>query len=748
MPPDLRPQRLVLCAAPEDGALRAALDDHLSALERDDRVTVFHDGKVGPGEDRDAVVAREIAAADLIVLLISASFLASDACFTREIEPAIARHRRGEALVVLVLVRPVDWKSEAFEDLPCLPANLLAVTMWNNVDMALRTVEQGLRRALEARALGRPFVAEEEPDPPPLPAAPSTAEERALDAAIPARVTVGELTEVLAMVVTPRSGGLRALIELSPEAFTSDPSDVKSTRFELEFPRDAEGRPRPASITVALESIHFDPPKVEKKLLVSPRKDSTVCTLLVTPRREGHLSLQMELRSNDDVLWSQRLQTFGGHPAAAPAEARAFVVTRLPLSTESTWIKRTDIGHALPAPPPRPPDFTGGWGPPPDVGWGPPPGGGPGFPPPGGGPGFPPPGGGLGPPPGGSGSPSGGWPPISAETTKAPPLGPGPPPPGWPNEITQSGLPHETTPKSRPPTPKMGPSLLRRALVLLALLALLAALGAGIAYTWFHHRSPPAPASEELFPGVHYQRSLRTSPRPALLHVITIDLDRPGLRFLVTPGDPTRELPLDARTTSDFLAEFHAQIAINGDFFSPWYSNNPVSFYPHRGDPVKVDGPSISRGVRYGTDKEGMITLRFSRDARPSFTLPLDQADNAISGERLVAAGKPDIDSYHDVNGRQPRSAVGIDREEKHLFLFVIDGRQPSYSEGINLPDLAALAIETGAYNAMNLDGGGSSALVVEGPGGEPRQLNCPIHTRIPHRERFVGNHLGIFVSR
>jgi hypothetical protein len=244
---------------------------------------------------------------------------------------------------------------------------------------------------------------------------------------------------------------------------------------------------------------------------------------------------------------------------------------------------------------------------------------------------------------------------------------------------------------------------------------------------------------------VRYVRSLRTDPRPAVVHVVTVDLDTPGLGFLVTPGDPSKELPLAARTTSDFLEEFHLQVAVNGDFFDPWYSHHPLSFFPHRGDSVRVSGPAISNGVRYSTGNEKLQTLRFSRAQRPSFTLPLDEAYNAVSGERLVSDGAPDIDSFHDVNGRQPRTAVGLDREEKHLFLFVVDGRQPSYSEGMSLPDLAALVIEAGAFTAINLDGGGSSALVVEGKKGEPENLGSSIHTRIPHRERPVANHLGIF---
>jgi exopolysaccharide biosynthesis protein len=77
-----------------------------------------------------------------------------------------------------------------------------------------------------------------------------------------------------------------------------------------------------------------------------------------------------------------------------------------------------------------------------------------------------------------------------------------------------------------------------------------------------------------------------------------------------------------------------------------------------------------------------------------------------------------------------------------------VDGRQPFYSEGITLKELADLMISLGAQNAMNLDGGGSSTMVVEGEDGRPRILNSPIDNYIPGRERPVANHLGIFVNK
>jgi exopolysaccharide biosynthesis protein len=95
----------------------------------------------------------------------------------------------------------------------------------------------------------------------------------------------------------------------------------------------------------------------------------------------------------------------------------------------------------------------------------------------------------------------------------------------------------------------------------------------------------------------------------------------------------------------------------------------------------------------------------------------------------------------------EPRTAIGINRNGRFLYLVVVDGRQPFYSAGATFRDLAELLIDQGAYAAMSLDGGGSSTMVVEGEDGQPKILNSPIDSYLPGRERPVGNHLGISVK-
>lgn len=267
-------------------------------------------------------------------------------------------------------------------------------------------------------------------------------------------------------------------------------------------------------------------------------------------------------------------------------------------------------------------------------------------------------------------------------------------------------------------------------------------------------RPAPQPLERQLFQGITYRRQVTSSPRPMVIHLLVVDLQTPGIQFLVTPADTQAERPLQARTTSRFLDEFNLQAAINGDGFTPWYANHPLSYYPHPGDPVAPIGFAASRGEIYAKDTDREPTLYISRTNRASFRTPTGRIYNAISGNlMLVEAGSPaalpvlEDGSPVDSSAPNPRTAIGLDKSGRRLILMVVDGRQPGYSQGATLEELVQLLIGAGAHNAMNLDGGGSSTLAVQDENGRPRLLNVPIHTGLPGWERPVGNHLGIFAE-
>jgi hypothetical protein len=290
-------------------------------------------------------------------------------------------------------------------------------------------------------------------------------------------------------------------------------------------------------------------------------------------------------------------------------------------------------------------------------------------------------------------------------------------------------------------------------LILFSLLIFVAvvALLVGGFFFWRDHRPQPPNTRAELFDGITYIRAVRQQPRPLVIHVVQIDLDTPGLSFLVTPSDPVDGHEVRAQTTSHFLVTHDLQLAINGDFFWPWWYYTLFDYYPHDNDPTDVNGFAASQGQTYSAEEadDPRPTLFLSQDNRAGIDQPIGAVYNAISGLPLIVEDghisdqiKPD--EYYA--GVHPRSAVGLDRAKRMLLLFVVDGRQPNYSEGVTLPELAQIAIEYGADEAFNLDGGGSSTLVIEDQSGKPQVLNSPIHMSVPGTERPVGNHLGVWV--
>jgi Phosphodiester glycosidase len=285
----------------------------------------------------------------------------------------------------------------------------------------------------------------------------------------------------------------------------------------------------------------------------------------------------------------------------------------------------------------------------------------------------------------------------------------------------------------------------------LAIILAVIALVVGGYLVWYGHRPLPGDTRQALFEGVMYIREVRSQPRPLVISVVTVDLDAPGIGFLVTPGQPVKDHQLTARTTSQFLTEFGLQIAINGDFFSPFSSNSPFDYYPHTGDPVDVFGFASSNGTVYSTGRSDWSTLYISKDNKVQLNAPIGEVYNAISGNIIfVEHGKISneqlFEAYH--LEPHPRTAVALTADARTMIIVVVDGRQPNYSEGITIPELAEVMMKYGADAALNLDGGGSSALIIQGASGQPIQLNSPIDNRFPGRERAVGNHLGIYARR
>jgi hypothetical protein len=250
---------------------------------------------------------------------------------------------------------------------------------------------------------------------------------------------------------------------------------------------------------------------------------------------------------------------------------------------------------------------------------------------------------------------------------------------------------------------------------------------------------------QTLFQGITYQREVYDQPRLNVIHHITVDLTAPGLDFVVRPGTPGEPQPL--QFTSAFLAEYDLQLAINANFFSrPEEGDGLFDSLYLPGQPGIARGLVIAEGVTYATEPTYFPGLYFTAENAISFEYPPAEPWNAISGNHmLVRYGERAVHPVtNERGGIHPRTAIGIDSTSTILTIVIVDGRQPGYSEGLSMWELSDLLIEYGAEYALNLDGGGSSTLVVQGPDGSPQVFNSPIGNRIPGWERPVAVHLGL----
>ena len=279
--------------------------------------------------------------------------------------------------------------------------------------------------------------------------------------------------------------------------------------------------------------------------------------------------------------------------------------------------------------------------------------------------------------------------------------------------------------------------------MLLALGLLLAGLAAYLLYV--RGRPAPVPLKHSYYDGaITYYRRVYYLPHLVVAHVLKVDTKARGLRLLVTPPDNGDGPPLNARTTSQFLSEFGMQFAVNGDGFSPWWSRGPLDYYPHEGDPVTPNGFAASNRKIYAEGGEPVLyigprnTLSFRKPGR---------VYHAIAGDRYLLLGGELVVGLDD-SDREPRTAVGFNKNGRWLYLVVVDGRQPFYSAGATFLELARILKAHGAYYGMSLDGGGSSTMVMAGSDSEPVALNSPVDQHLPGRERPVANHIGISFIR
>ena len=145
----MKPFNLFYSYAHKDEVLRDELETHLKLLERQGYIAPWHDRRIVAGEKWSEEIDNNLKNADIILLLISADFIASDYCYETELDLAMQRHKAGEARVIPIILRETEgWNNAPFGKLQALPKDARPIKLWKDHDSAWADVAKGIRTAI------------------------------------------------------------------------------------------------------------------------------------------------------------------------------------------------------------------------------------------------------------------------------------------------------------------------------------------------------------------------------------------------------------------------------------------------------------------------------------------------------------------------------------------------------------------------------------------------------------------------
>jgi hypothetical protein len=147
------PVQLFYSYCHSDEAYRRTLETHLALLKRRRIIESWNDRDIQASEEWRVEISQHLDGAKIILLLISADFLASDYCYDIEMQRAMQRHNAGEASVIPIILRACDWDKAPFSKLQALPTDAKPVNSWADRDEAFTIIARRIRELIERRYL-------------------------------------------------------------------------------------------------------------------------------------------------------------------------------------------------------------------------------------------------------------------------------------------------------------------------------------------------------------------------------------------------------------------------------------------------------------------------------------------------------------------------------------------------------------------------------------------------------------------
>ncbi|MBN1570562.1 MAG: phosphodiester glycosidase family protein [Acidobacteria bacterium] len=232
----------------------------------------------------------------------------------------------------------------------------------------------------------------------------------------------------------------------------------------------------------------------------------------------------------------------------------------------------------------------------------------------------------------------------------------------------------------------------------------------------------------------------RTTPRPLRIYYLKIALNTPDLEVITLAGeDPDGEGPAESQLAQpmNMFRKFQALAAVNANAYSG--PSGDLAGLPNwrEGHPVNVHGLVVSQKKIVSPIESKRTPFWIDAQRKPHIFEPpsVSLAAEAVSDwfSPLIVDSKivpdPSDQALH------PRTALGFDHTGAWLLFVVVDGRQPGFSEGVSLYELAQVLQSQGCAQSINLDGGGSSIMLIREPGKDVRTVNSPsgkAHRPIP----------------
>jgi hypothetical protein len=271
-----------------------------------------------------------------------------------------------------------------------------------------------------------------------------------------------------------------------------------------------------------------------------------------------------------------------------------------------------------------------------------------------------------------------------------------------------------------------------------------------------------------LFKGINHAVGTNTSsdggfPDLQVVHILKVDLQDSDIRLFTTPrykdyvADYTETA---AMKVGYFLTNYGLQVAINANDYHVPYSSDLLNDNAANGTACGITGLLISQGLLVSSQESAHYSssLLFTGNKTPSFVFTnypqqsIAGISNAVTGTYAVLINGVNVGSNYykssdSIHHLQPRTAIGISQDNRYMYLMTIDGRQSSYSVGAYDYETAAWLKLAGAYNGINMDGGGSTTMVMANTAGKSVELNKSSLVAAYGVERTVGAHLGIYAK-